>query len=136
MRVCVFVFSQPTPPPLPILPSLQVPTLFNKIYSGIHASIKSSSPLKQKAFAWAMQAGRARRSWLNDHPSSPNLPWLLNAQYALAHKVVFSKVLQKFGGKLRFCMSGGAPLSSDIQDFFADMGIPILEGCVVFWRQN
>ena len=79
-----------------------------------------------------MQAGRARRQWLNDHPShaATQLPWHISASYALAHKIVFSKILLKFGGKLRFCMSGGAPLSSDIQEFFADMGIPILEGCV------
>ena len=105
----------------------QVPTLFNKIYSGILANVKNSPPFKQKAFDLAMQAGRARRHWLNDH-SGGSLPWHLGAAYSLANKVVFSKILQKFGGNLRFCMSGGAPLSNDIQDFFADMGIPILQG--------
>ena len=104
-----------------------MPTLFNKIYSGIKANVKSSSPLKQKAFELAMDAGRARRSWLNDH-SGQSLPFYLSTAYALANKIVFSKILQKFGGNLRFCMSGGAPLSNDIQDFFADMGIPILQG--------
>ncbi len=56
------------------------------------------------------------------------MPFGVRVPYALANKIVFSKILQKFGGKLRFCMSGGAPLSNDIQDFFADMGIPILQG--------
>ena len=92
--------------------------------------MKNSSPGKQKAFALAMQAGRWRREWMNQHPQSAasDLPFHIGMAYALANKVVFSKILQKFGGKLRFCMSGGAPLSSDIQDFFADMGVPILEG--------
>ena len=77
-----------------------------------------------------MRAGRSRRQWLNDNSSlgPSRLPLHLRISTALAHKVVFSKILHKFGGRLRFCMSGGAPLSSDIQDFFADMGIPILEG--------
>ena len=108
----------------------QVPTLFNKIYSGIKAGVKNSPPLKQKAFDLAMQAGRARREWINSNPgrTATDLPFHLKASYAVANKVVFSKIMQKFGGNLRFCMSGGAPLSNDIQDFFADMGIPILEG--------
>ncbi len=89
--------------------------------------MKASSPLKQKAFDLAIAAGRARREWLNDHPGQ-SLPFGVRVPYALATKIVFSKILQKFGGKLRFCMSGGAPLSNDIQDFFADMGIPILQG--------
>ncbi len=89
--------------------------------------MKASSPLKQKAFDLAIAAGRARREWLNDHPGQ-SLPFGVRVPYALANKIVFSKILQKFGGKLRFCMSGGAPLSNDIQDFFADMGIPILQG--------
>jgi long-chain acyl-CoA synthetase len=108
----------------------QVPTLFNKIYSGIKAGVKNSPPLKQKAFDLAMKAGRTRREWINSHPgrTAADLPFHLKASYAIANKVVFSKIMQKFGGNLRFCMSGGAPLSNDIQDFFADMGIPILEG--------
>ena len=107
-----------------------MPTLFNKIYSGIKANVKNSSHLKQKAFELAMQAGRSRREWINSNPhsTSNDLPFHIKTAYALANKVVFSKILQKFGGNLRFCMSGGAPLSNDIQDFFADMGIPILEG--------
>jgi long-chain acyl-CoA synthetase len=92
--------------------------------------VSNSSPLKQKAFELAMRVGRSRRLWLNANSSlgPKRLPLHLRISTSLAHKIVFSKILHKFGGRLRFCMSGGAPLSNDIQDFFADMGIPILEG--------
>ena len=77
-----------------------------------------------------MQAGRNRRNWLDQNPahSVSNMPLHVRLPFDLARKIVFAKILQKLGGQLRFCMSGGAPLSKDIQAFFADIGIPILEG--------
>jgi long-subunit acyl-CoA synthetase (AMP-forming) len=71
----------------------------------------------------AMRIGRSRKLWLNANSSlgPRRLPLHLRISSSLAHKIVLSNILHKFGSRLRFCTSGGAPLSNNIF-------IPILEG--------
>lgn len=102
-----------------------VPRIFEKIHSRTLQGVQSASPTRQKIFEWAMGVGRERsRLLLNGQ----NVPLALGLQYKLAHKLVFSKLHQKLGGRIEFFISGGAPLSSDISQFFHVFGFMILEG--------
>lgn len=101
------------------------PRILEKFYSKIMDNILSSSALKRKIFYWAVKVGReyARRK-LNKQPVSG----MLNFKRKLAHKLVFSKIKANIGGRLRFFVSGAAPLSKDIGEFFYALGIVIMEG--------
>ncbi len=104
---------------------VSVPRLYEKVYAGVKANVESEPPLKQKIFNWAVGVGRQVSDLKVKHKP---IPPLLDMKYKIANKLVFSKVYEKMGGRLRFCFSGGAPLSKEIAEFFHAMGILILEG--------
>src|SRR5205814_5947129 len=81
--------------------------------------------LKKKIFRWAVNVGK-RVSQANQahHP----VPTALGVEYRIADRLVFSKIKTALGGRLRFAVSGGAPLSKEIAEFFHAAGILILEG--------
>jgi long-chain acyl-CoA synthetase len=101
------------------------PRVLKKFYSRIMDNILASSALKRKIFYWAMKVGRkyAQRK-LQKQP----VPGMLNFKRKIAHKLVFSKIIAKTGGRVRFFVSGAAPLSKDIGEFFYAMGLVIMEG--------
>jgi long-chain acyl-CoA synthetase len=104
---------------------VSVPRLFEKLYAKIMDNVLLGSPLKRKIFAWAVRVGtdHGHRS-IEKRP----IPAGLRFKRRLAHKLVFSKILVKTGGRVRFFVSGGAPLSRDIADFFYAIGLVVLEG--------
>lgn len=102
-----------------------VPRIYEKVYAKILSSIQESSPLKQKIFNWSMKTG-IERSKIIESRLEPSP--ILRAKYLIADKLVFSKIRAKFGGRLKFFISGGAPLSSDIARFFHAADLLILEG--------
>ncbi len=101
-----------------------VPRLFERIYSKVIRNIESQSPSKQKIFYWAVEIGKefavAKRNG--------SLSITLSVKHKLADKLVFQKLKEKMGGRMRFFISGGAPLSRDLGEFFEAVGILILEG--------
>lgn len=101
-----------------------VPRLFERIYSKIIKNIDSQSSSKQKIFYWAMEIGKkyaqAKRSG--------DIPITLLVKQRLEDRLVFSKLKEKMGGKMRFFISGGAPLSRELGEFFEAVGVIILEG--------
>jgi long-chain acyl-CoA synthetase len=102
-----------------------VPRVFEKIYSKVMDNVLTSSGLKRKIFFWAVKVGKAYGTRkLARRPVGGFLKFKRN----LAHKLVYSKIVEKTGGRIRFFVSGGAPLSKDIGDFFYAMGLVILEG--------
>ena len=101
-----------------------VPRLFEKIYLRIIDSVKSGSGIKKGIFNWALQIGRA---YFLENRSTPK-SFLLQQQYRVAHQLVFSKLHQRFGGRIRYFVSGGAALEPKIAQFFASVGIKIMEG--------
>lgn len=103
---------------------ISVPRIFEKIYSAIITQVEPS-PMKKKLFTWAVNVGRRITELKLTHQT---IPLELLATYELAKKLILSKVTSAFGGRLRFAISGGAPLSSDISTFFHAAGILILEG--------
>jgi long-chain acyl-CoA synthetase len=102
-----------------------VPRVFEKVYAGVIAKAEAGSPLKRKIFHWAVGVGR-EVSRLQQ--ARKVVPAGLAFKHRLAHKLVFSKLHAALGGRLRFAVSGGAPLSKEIAEFFHAAGILILEG--------
>ena len=102
-----------------------VPRVFEKVYAGVLAKAEAGSPLKKKIFRWAVGVGK-EVSRLRQ--AGQPVPGLLAFKYRIASKLVFSKMQAALGGRLRFAVSGGAPLSREIAEFFHAAGILILEG--------
>jgi long-chain acyl-CoA synthetase len=102
-----------------------VPRVFEKVYAGVIARAEAGPPLKRRIFHWAVGVGR-RVSRLQQ--AGTPVPALLGLQHRVAHALVFSKLHQALGGRLRFAVSGGAPLAKEIAEFFHAAGILILEG--------
>lgn len=104
---------------------VSVPRLFEKIYARIMDTVLQGSGLKKKIFFWALGVGKTcgRLKLAGRRPGA----WL-NFRRRIAHKLVFSKILEKTGGRIRFFVSGGAPLSKDIAEFFFALGVWVLEG--------
>jgi long-chain acyl-CoA synthetase len=104
---------------------VSVPRVFEKIYARVMDTVLSGSALKKRIFFWALKVGKEYgRKKLKGESVSGGLQRKRN----LAHKLVFSKILEKTGGRVRFFVSGGAPLSKDIAEFFYALGLVILEG--------
>jgi long-chain acyl-CoA synthetase len=104
---------------------VSVPRVFEKIYAKVMDNVLSSSGLKRKIFFWAINVGK---TWGALKVSGRDIPSALRSKRNLAHKLVFAKIIAKTGGRVRFFVSGGAPLSRDIAEFFYAIGLVILEG--------
>ncbi len=104
---------------------VNVPRILEKIYAKVIDNVLASPPLKRKIFYWALNVGKeVSRHKLQHKPLSGGLKF----KHKIAHKLVFSKIIAKTGGRVRFFVSGGGPLSKDIAEFFHAVGILILEG--------
>jgi len=104
---------------------VSVPRVFEKIYAKVIDNVLASSSLKRKIFFWAVKVGK---EYGKRNLEKQTIPKSLQRKRGLAEKLVFSKVIEKTGGKVRFFVSGGAPLSKDIADFFYALGLVVLEG--------
>lgn len=103
---------------------VSVPRIFEKIYSAI-CSQTEAQPLKKKLFNWAVGVGRRVSEYKIARQA---LPLDLLAQYEIARRLVLNKISDAFGGRMRFAVSGGAPISKEIALFFHTANILILEG--------
>jgi long-chain acyl-CoA synthetase len=102
-----------------------VPRFFEKMYLRINEAIRSSPPKKQKLMAWALGVGKDySERVLHKEPVSA----VLRFKHALADRLVFTKLRAKLGGRIRFFISGGAPLDKELAEFFFGVGVMILEG--------
>ncbi len=112
---------------LEVRPTLMasVPRIYEKIFAKIYDTVSSGSFIKRLIFHWAMLAGRQAVPYLlkGQEPPSWKGMW-----YRTAKAVVFEKIRQRTGGRLKIAVSGGAPLGGKIMEFFWILGIPILEG--------
>ena len=102
-----------------------VPRLFEKVYHRIIKKGTSASGWRTKLFLWALRVGQ-RYAELEDRREP--IPPLLQVQQELASRLVFSKWREGVGGRLRYFVSGGAPLSPALSYSFLGAGIPILQG--------
>jgi len=102
-----------------------VPRLLERIHDKAMKSGTSGGGNKAKIFLWALETGKKYRT-AKEEGRSPGL--ILSMQQKLADKLVFSKIKEKTGGRLKFMLSGGAALSKNVGEFFGNLGIKILEG--------
>ena len=100
---------------------VSVPRLYEKVYQ----KVLDAGGVKGKLVAWAAGVGR-RAALLKE--DGARLPFLLKIQYAIADRLVFTKLRLAVGGRLRYFVSGGAALAPEINRFFLGAGITILEG--------
>ena len=117
-----------------VLPALQqvrptlvaaVPRFFEKTYGRLMDVVGQAPAVRRKLFYWALKAGFASIPYrLKNQP----MPFGLRRRLALAERLVFSKVRARMGGRIRRFMSGGAPLSRELAEFFYAIGLPVLEG--------
>jgi long-chain acyl-CoA synthetase len=101
-----------------------VPRLFDRMKTSILKSATSEGGMKQKIFFWAVRTGEKYHKQLKDGKVSA----IVSMQYELANKLVYHKINKKFGGRLRYFVSGGAALPQKTGEFFQALGITILEG--------
>jgi long-chain acyl-CoA synthetase len=103
---------------------MSVPRVYEKVYASVQAGAAGSS-LKQAIFNWCVGVGR-QASRLQQQGQA--LPLGLRLKRNLAHRLVFGKLHAALGGRLRYFVSGGAPLAREIAEFFHAAGLLILEG--------
>ena len=102
-----------------------VPRVFEKVHARITQGVRAAPPLKKAIFYWALGVGQeVSRLTMKGRP----VPSILRVKHRIADRLIFSKVRAAFGGEIEFCVSGGAPLSKEIAEFFHAMGILIIEG--------
>jgi long-chain acyl-CoA synthetase len=104
---------------------ISVPRIYENAYNRIRSRVAAGSAFRAALFNWSESVGR-RVSRLTRRGEA--VPWRLRIAASLAHRLVFSKIHALFGGRLRLAISGGAPLSPEIAEFFHAMGVLILEG--------
>jgi long-chain acyl-CoA synthetase len=103
---------------------ITVPRLFERIKTALFKDLDAGPAVRKKIFFWALGVGKKFAKAKREGKISP----LLAMQHALATKLVFSKVQEKFGGCIRYFVSGGAALPKETGEFFEALGITILEG--------
>jgi long-chain acyl-CoA synthetase len=98
---------------------VSVPRLFEKIYNLVNKSVKEGSAIQQSIFSWALNVGE--KYWNGNRG-------LVSLQKKIADKLVFDKLKERTGGRIRFFVSGGAALPPEIGIFFMAAGLNIIEG--------
>jgi long-chain acyl-CoA synthetase len=102
-----------------------VPRVYEKLYAKIQSNRAAAPPTKQKIFDWAFSVGREVSKLTRE---GKPIPFALSMKRAVAERLVFGKIKAVLGGRVRFLISGGAPLAREIAEFFHAAGLLILEG--------
>jgi len=101
------------------------PRVFEKVYNRVVTNAQSAGGAKAKIFGWAVRTGK---QVVDLEQAGKPVPSGLRFRYGLATRLVFSKLQARLGGNIRVLVSGAAPLSKEIAEFFAAAGLPIMEG--------
>ena len=104
---------------------LGVPRFFEKLHDRIQEAIRSAPPQKRRLTEWALRIGRAHTRCREQREP---IPFGLQVRHVVARQLVFKTLQARLGGRLRFFVSGSAPLSKEIAQFFFSVGVTILEG--------
>ncbi|PYO98281.1 MAG: long-chain fatty acid--CoA ligase [Gemmatimonadetes bacterium] len=102
-----------------------VPRLYEKVYARVLESALSGSALKRRIFLWAKRIGEA---WTAHRLAGIPVPLTLRLRHALADRLVFAKLRARTGGRIKFFVSGSAPLAPEVARFFYSAGLPVIEG--------
>jgi long-chain acyl-CoA synthetase len=101
-----------------------VPRIFEKAYTRILGEIEKQSPAVQRLFAWAVDVGKQRIPYLT---TGRAVPMHIELRYKIAERLVFQRIRDAFGGRVRTMVTGAAPTARAILDFFWAAGLPIYE---------
>jgi long-chain acyl-CoA synthetase len=104
---------------------VSVPRVYEKVLARVQENVAGSPPLKQKIFTWAQGVGREALPYRLKKKGAPGL---LGLKLKAADKLVFGKIRERLGGRFVYALSGGAPLSREVAEFFWAAGIAIYEG--------
>lgn len=104
---------------------LAPPRVWERIYTSIRAEILKKPAVAQKAFFAALGLGLAAAKYRR---VGKRVPARIRIPLALGHRLIFSKIRDKFGGRLRIAASGAAPLGADLAEFYEAIGMPLIEG--------
>ncbi len=104
---------------------ISVPRLYEKMHARVLEKVKDSPAIRQRIFFWGIGIGQKLTPY---RLAGKRGPLLLQLGYAVADHLVFSKIKERLGGRLRYFISGGAPLSQEIAEFFYAAGVTIVEG--------
>ncbi len=102
-----------------------VPRIFEKVYAKAKLKASQDSKLKERIFDWAIDVGKA---WALARERGESIPRMLAVKHSIADKLVFAKFREFFGGRLRFCITGGAALSDSVYLIFTGAGVAIMQG--------
>ena len=102
-----------------------VPRVFEKIYAKLMEQGSQQTGLKRKIFYWAIRTAEQTALW---RCGETNVGPILKLDWFLADRLVYSKIREGTGGRLRIVSSGGAPLSKALAEFFWAVGVPIYQG--------
>ena len=102
-----------------------VPRIYENVYSRIKSRAASGGFIRRLIFQWTLSVGKQLSRRQIDRST---ISWRLRMAHFIAHRLVFAKIHQAFGGRLRLAISGGAPLAPEIAEFFHTLGILVLEG--------
>ena len=102
-----------------------VPRLYEKVYARVLENALSGSALKRRIFLWAKRVGEA---WTAHRLAGVPVPLTLRLRHALADRLVFAKLRARTGGRVKFFVSGSAPLAAEVARFFFSAGLPVIEG--------
>jgi long-chain acyl-CoA synthetase len=102
-----------------------VPRLYERVYARVSSAVEAGSPMKQRIFHWA--SGLGAQKYANHLAGKGDSPWLA-LQLKVADMLVFGKIRERTGGRVRYFVSGSAPLAREIGEFFYGMGMLVLEG--------
>ena len=102
-----------------------VPRFYEKVFARVMENAATQPPLRRAIFGWGVGVGR-KTAQLRFQGKTAGL--LLGFSALLADRLVGAKVRERVGGRIRFCISGGAPLGAKVMEFFFAIGIPIIEG--------
>ena len=102
-----------------------VPRFFEKMHNALMTKVNSSSYIRKNLFKWGLRVGK---DYTNIVHAGYKPKFMLQFKKNIATKLIYKKIQLKLGGKVKFFISGGAPLSRNVAEFFSALDIMILEG--------
>jgi long-chain acyl-CoA synthetase len=131
-RGCTIAYAEPLIERLPanmveVQPTVMVavPRLYERVYARVVSTVEAGPKLRRRIFGWAV--GLGRRKYANRLAGRSD-SWWLASQLALADRLVFARIRDRTGGRVRYFVSGSAPLAREIGEFFYACGMLVLEG--------
>ena len=131
-RGCTIAYAEPLIERLPanmveVRPTVMVavPRLYERLYARVLSAVEEGSALRQRIFWWAAGLGKKKYA---DHLAGRSESAWLRLQLRIADALVFGRIRARTGGRVRYFVSGSAPLSREIGEFFYAMGMLVLEG--------